>query len=112
MSTISSLAVGELAKLSGSEKTNLSVTTLVQGAAAQGVTLLAADATAMVKNGFEAFKAAAPALVSGEVGDAVEGALDVAEAAVEGKVAEVADEAAAKVEPAAEDVPPAPDPAV
>ena len=42
----------------------------------------------------------------------IKNALDVAEAAVVGKVAEVADEAAAKVEPAAEDVPPAPDPAV
>lgn len=93
MSTISNLAVGELAKLSGSEKTNLAATTVVDAAAQQGVTILAADATALIKNGFEAFKNAAPALVPAPIAAATEGALDTAAAAVEGEVNTLAENA-------------------
>jgi hypothetical protein len=96
MTIISNLATGALAKLSGNEKTNLAATTLVEQTAAQGVALLAADATAMVKNGFEAFKKAAPDLgLPSNVTSAASDALDAGEAAVEGAVDEAASAAAA-----------------
>lgn len=97
MQTISSLATGELAKLTGTEKTNLAATTVVDGAAQQGITLLAEDATALIKNGFEAFKNAAPAIVPAEIAAAAQGALGTAETAVEGAVGNVASEVKAKL---------------
>jgi len=98
MTIISNLATGEIAKLSGNEKTNLAATTLVEQTAAQGVALLAADATAMVKNGFEAFKKAAPDLgLPSNVVSAASGALDAGEAAVETAVDKAASAASAAV---------------
>lgn len=101
MSIISNLATGALANLSGNAKANLSATTLVEQAAVQGVTLLAADASAMVKNGFEAFKKAAPdlGLPSNVVGAANE-ALVAGEAVVQGAIgtaATAATDAASKL---------------
>ena len=104
MSTISNLATAEFASLSGSEKGNLATTTIVDKAAQSGVTILAEDATALVKNGFEAFQAAAPALVPAPLEAAADGALDTAEAAVEGAVDTAAEKADALVEPAPEPV--------
>lgn len=98
MSTISSLAVGEAAKLSGSEKTNLAATTIVDAAALEGIAILAADATALIKNGFEAFKSAAPALVPAPLAEAAGKLLDAGEAAVEKAVDEAASGASSKVE--------------
>ena len=96
MTIISNLATGEIAKLSGNEKTNLAATTLVEQTAAQGVALLAADATAMVKNGFEAFKKAAPDLgLPGNVTSAATDALNAGEQAVENAVDKAAAAASA-----------------
>ncbi len=83
MSTISNLATAEFAALSSGEKTNLAATTVVDTAAKQGITILATDATALIKNGFEAFQAAAPAVVPAGLAGAATEALNAGEAAVE-----------------------------
>lgn len=101
MSTISNLATAEFASLGTGEKQNLAATTVVDKAAVQGVTILAADATALIKNGFEAFKAAAPNLLPSGLVDAASKALDAAEGAVEGAVDTLAGEASSKVQPPA-----------
>jgi len=101
MSTISNLATAEFASLTGGEKQNLAVTTVVDKAAQSGIVLLAEDATALVKNGFEAFQAAAPAIVPAALEDTASKALDSAETAVEGAVDTAASEVAAKVDPPA-----------
>lgn len=96
MSTISDLATGELAALSGNEKSNLAATTVVDKAAVSGVTILAQDASAMIKLGFEHFKEASAAIlapiaaVAPAVGDLATGALAAAETATESAVAGVA----------------------
>lgn len=98
MSIISNLATGELAKLSGDEKANLAATSLVEQAAQQGVQVLDADATGLVKLGFEHFKEAAPALgLPQNVTDAASKAIDTAEGAVEGAISGVAGKASAAI---------------
>lgn len=98
MSIISNLATGGLAKLSGDEKTNLAATTLVEQAGQQGIAILAADATGIVKNGFEAFKKAAPDLgLPQNVVDAANTAIDAGESAVTGAIAGGAATASSKI---------------
>ena len=101
MSTISNLATAAFVSLSGGEKLNLAATTIVDTAAQQGVTIAAADASALVKNGFEAFQAAAPAVgAPAQVVTAAETALATGEAVVEGAISSVAAKAEAEVTPA------------
>ena len=60
VATVISLFTTEFDNLTGSEKNNLAVTTVVDNAAQAGVTLLAEDATALVKNAFVAVVGTAP----------------------------------------------------
>lgn len=97
MSTISNIATDIVtAKLSGSEKTNLATTSLIDKAAQSGVAILAEDASGLIKLGFEHFKDAAETILAPvaaaapAVGELASKALDAGETAVEGAVTDAA----------------------
>lgn len=58
LQTVSNLATAEFNHLSGNEKNNLAVTTVVDNAAQAGVALVAQDASTIVKNAWLAFTGA------------------------------------------------------
>lgn len=64
MQTITGLMTAEWAHLTGTEKNNLAVTTLIDKAEQDAKKLLHADAAAIVKNGFVALSETAPAIAA------------------------------------------------
>lgn len=60
VSTVMSLMQGAEASLTGGEKLNLTVTTIVDAAEKQAVSLAQADATALAKNAYSAVMSKAP----------------------------------------------------
>lgn len=62
--TVISLMHGEQASLSGGEKLNLTVTTILDTAEKQAVTLAEADATALAKTAYLAVQSRNPGIVS------------------------------------------------
>lgn len=60
LQTVSNLATAEFNHLSGNEKNNLAVTTVVDNAEQQGIAIAAQDASAIIKNAWLAFTGQKP----------------------------------------------------